>query len=106
MGATKNEHIQKAEDCAGRYKRCPAAANDEALLLEQVWIYEGWSQSRSLYDNLCRVTRPETISRRKRELHNMGLIKYSEERETEIMSAYKNEVNMHSHYENTDVIKR
>lgn len=77
-------------------KRCPAAANDEALLLEQVWLVEGWSQSRSLYDNLCRVTRPETISRRRRELYNMGLIEYSENALEERTDAFKQERNNHS----------
>jgi hypothetical protein len=78
--------------------RCPESANDDALLLEQVWMLEGWSQSRNLYDNLCRVTRPETISRRRRELFNMGLIKYSETALDERTTAFKNELDNHSDY--------
>lgn len=71
--------------------RCPEAANDDALLLEQVWREEGWLDNRSLYDNLCRVTRPETISRRRRELYNMGLIKYSADADKERYDAFKSE---------------
>lgn len=71
--------------------RCPEAANNDALLLEQVWREEGWLDNHSLYDNLCRVTRPETISRRRRELFNMGLIKYSAKADSDRMEAFKNE---------------
>lgn len=57
----------------------PAAANDEALLLERYWIeIDGWDEDKSLYWNLRRATRPETISRRRRELYNMQLITYDE----------------------------
>jgi hypothetical protein len=76
-------------------KNCPEAANNDALLLEQVWKNEGWSQDRSLYENLCSVTRPETISRRRRELHDMGLIEYSDKADTERFEAFKNEVEEH-----------
>ena len=76
--------------------RCPEAANNEALLLEQVWLEEGWLDNRSLYNNLCRVTRPETISRRRRELYNMGLIKYSADADKGRMEAFKSERDNHS----------
>lgn len=76
--------------------RCPESANDDALLLEQVWLADGWDNNKSLYDNLCRVTRPETISRRRRELFNMGLIKYSETSLDERTTAFKNELEIHS----------
>ena len=76
-------------------QRCPEAANNDALLLEQVWQKEGWSQNRSLYENLCSVTRPETISRRRRELHDMGLIQYLKESDNTRYEAFKNEVEEH-----------
>ena len=69
----------------------PRAANDDAVLLEEVWTREGWSQHRSLYENLCSVTRPETITRRRRELFNMGLISYDQEAEVRREEAYQNE---------------
>lgn len=74
----------------------PQAANDDAMLLERVWQREGWDESKSLYWNLSRVTRPETISRRRRELFNLGLIEYSAEAEETRQEAFKNELEAHS----------
>ena len=73
-------------------KMWPESANDDAALLSNYWnFWDGWQEDKSLYWNLSRVTRPETISRRKRELYNLGLIKYSEERQKVVMEAFKNE---------------
>ena len=70
----------------------PDAANDDAVLLANYWImYDQWDESKSLYWNLTKATRPETITRRKRELYNLGLIEYSQERQKVVMEAYKNE---------------
>lgn len=69
----------------------PEAANSEVILLERVWQREGWDESKSLYWNLSHVTRPETISRRRRELYNLGLITYSTKAETERTEAFNNE---------------
>lgn len=70
----------------------PAAANDEMLLLERYWYeIDGYNPDKSLYDNLSRMTRPGTITRRKRELREMGLIQYSEERQKETEEAFINE---------------
>ena len=70
----------------------PEAANDDAALLSNYWLmYDGWDDSKSLYWNLSRSTRAETISRRRRELFNLGLIQYSETKDKERMDAYKNE---------------
>lgn len=69
----------------------PEAANSEVILLERVWQREGWDESKSLYWNLSHVTRPETISRRRRELYNLGLITYSTRAETERTEAFNNE---------------
>jgi len=71
----------------------PEAANDDAALLSNYWLmYDGWDDSKSLYWNLSRSTRPETITRRKRELYNLGLIEYSEERQKVVIEAIKSEV--------------
>jgi len=70
----------------------PDAANDDAVLLANYWImYDQWDESKSLYWNLTKATRPETITRRKRELFNLGLIEYSQERQKVVMEAFKNE---------------
>lgn len=79
-------------------KEYPAAANDDAILLEQVWLLQGWDESRSLYDNLSRVSRPESISRRRREAFNKGLIEYSKEALEARTEAFKNERDEHSNY--------
>lgn len=80
------------------YNEDPSIVNDESRLLEQVWLKYGWSDSRSLYDNLSRLPRPESISRRRRELHNLGLIQYSNEALDDRMEAFKNERDEHSNF--------
>ena len=74
----------------------PGVQNDDASLVSAVWRTEGWLDSGSLEDNLKRVTRSETITRRRRELHNMGLVTYSEKADKTRMVAFKNERDMHS----------
>lgn len=74
----------------------PNAANDEALLLHLVWEKEGWDYDMSLYANLSHVTRPETVSRRRRELYNLGLITYSSDALNERTQAFKSELDNHS----------
>ena len=75
-------------------RKYPESANDEPMLLERYWIeIDGWDGTKSLYWNLQRVTRPETISRRRRELYNMGLIEYSDEASKGRMEAFENERN-------------
>lgn len=78
----------------------PESANDEAMLLERYWIeIDGWDDTKSLYWNLQRVTRPETISRRRRELFNLGLINYSQKALDDRTEAFENERNAHSPHE-------
>ena len=48
-------------------------------LLAAVWREEGWNDSLTLLDNLKRVSNPETITRARRKLHELGLIEYSDE---------------------------
>lgn len=57
----------------------PGVQNDDAELIAAVWRYEGWDDKKSLEENISKVTRAETICRRRRELHNMGFIRYSKE---------------------------
>ena len=81
-------------------QRTPEAADDDALLLERYWIeVDNWNESKSLYWNLQRATRPETISRRRRELFNMNLITYSDTSLKTRTEAYKAERDVHSGYE-------
>lgn len=70
----------------------PWAANDEAALLDLYWHkFCDWDDTKSLYWNLSRSTRPESITRRRRELFNLGLIEYSEEAEKRREEANVNE---------------
>lgn len=77
----------------------PGVQNDEVSLIEAVYYHQGWDESKSLYWNLSRVMHPESISRRRRELYNMGLIEYSDKALKSRTDAYKNERNDHSGYE-------
>lgn len=58
-------------------KNRPEAADSDAVLQAEVWLREGWNHNLSLEDNLRRVTHAETLSRRRRELFNLGLIEHS-----------------------------
>lgn len=83
---------QKQKNVLHIITKYPEAANNEPLLLERYWVeFDNWDDSKSLYWNLTKVTRPETITRRRRELYNLGLIEYSEKASNERMEAMKNE---------------
>jgi len=77
----------------------PGCQNNDADLIAAVWRFEGWTDGRSLEENISRVTRSETITRRRRELFNMGLITYSDKAMNERMEAMKSERDNHSDYE-------
>ena len=57
----------------------PGVQDDDKLLLAAVWREEGWNDNLTLLDNLKRVSNPETITRARRKLHELGLIEYSDE---------------------------
>lgn len=70
----------------------PEAADNDAMLFDVYWhMFDGWDDNKSTYWNLSRVTNPETLTRRRRELHNAGLIKYSETSMKRREEAYTNE---------------
>jgi hypothetical protein len=101
------EDQKKIDGLSGKQKlvyeviqRTPEAANSEALLLERYWVeVDNWDETKSLYWNLQRVTRPATIERRRRELFNLGLIEYSPEALKSRTEAFKKEVSKHSGHE-------
>lgn len=80
-------------------KENPGIQNNDAELVAAVWRIEGWSDGRSLEDNIKRVSRGESITRRRRELNVMGLINYSEEAQSTRMDAFLKEQNKHSSHE-------
>lgn len=73
------------------YKYDKDLLNDEMELLAWVWAHEGWDYDYGLQWNLKKVTHPETISRRRRELHEAGLITYSPKAMKSRETAFKNE---------------
>lgn len=58
--------------------REPSAADDDKLLISLIWENEGWDYMLSVYENLRRVSSPETIRRTRQKLVEEGRIKPSE----------------------------
>ena len=59
--------------------REPHAADDDKLLIALVWESEGWDCTLSIYENLRKVSSPETIRRTRQKLVEDGTIKPSSE---------------------------
>lgn len=74
----------------------PGIQNNDAALVAAVWRYGGWNDSAPLEENISHVARAETITRRRRELHEMGLITYSDEADKERTEAFINERDSHA----------
>ena len=83
-------NFKKLDIVVSVIKEFPEAANDDPLLYAKYWEREGWDYSKGIYENLQKVTRPETITRRRRQAHDLGLVTYSEEADRERYKAYKN----------------
>lgn len=66
---------RKVLKCVAAY---PKAAEDDKLLISLIWMSEGWATGLPLYDNLKRVSSPETIRRTRQKLQQEGRIKPSE----------------------------
>ena len=60
-------------------RREPHAADDDKLLIALVWEAEGWDYMYSIYENLRKVSSPETIRRTRQKLVEDGKIKPSDE---------------------------
>lgn len=59
--------------------REPYAADDDKLLISLIWENEGWDYTLSVYENLMRVSSPETIRRTRQKLVEEGRIKPSDQ---------------------------
>jgi hypothetical protein len=78
------------------YREDPNVVNDEAVLYDRyVHEFDGADDSKSLYWNMSKCTNPETISRRRRELHRDGHIVYSKDAHKKRTEAFKSEVERH-----------
>lgn len=72
----------------------PQAINDRPLLLAK--FYESdWDNTKSLYENFTRLTRPETVVRRFRDLREWGYVKQSKEADKYNYEAMKSEREKH-----------
>lgn len=69
----------------------PGVQNNDADLIAAVWRAENWDDNDTLENNIAKVTRSETITRRRRQLHEKGLIKYSSEAMQEREEAFVSE---------------
>ena len=83
----------------------PEAANDDALLITVVWLAQGWNSNHRLVDNLRRVASPETITRSRRKLHELGLITYSDKANKRRMKAFEQARDENSSFTDT-ILKR
>ena len=59
------------------YSKNNKVADDDALLLNEVWKASGWDNSKTLLQNLRAMPSPETIRRTRQKLVAEGLIKPS-----------------------------
>lgn len=59
------------------YYKNNRVADDDALLLNEVWKASGWDNSKTLLQNLRAMPSPETIRRTRQKLVAEGLIKPS-----------------------------
>ena len=95
MNPSKLNSIQR--NIMALYLEDKNVVNDDANLIASYWRkFDGWSDNRCLEENIKYATRPDTITRRKRELRESGNIIYSEQRDKETFEAYKNEIDIHS----------
>lgn len=69
----------------------PGVQDDDAALTAAVWRSTGWSDYATLEENVRIMARPESITRRRRELHQMGLIAYSDKAMRRRTNAFINE---------------
>lgn len=76
-------------------KEFPSAANDRSLLLAKFYE-DDWDSNKTLYDNFSRLTRPETVVRRFRDLRMWGYVKQSKEADKYNYEAMRSERDKHS----------
>lgn len=74
----------------------PGVQDDDARLIAAVWRECGWDDGVALEDNIAYMPRPESITRRRRELHEKGLITYSKDADMTRYEVFVSERDMHS----------
>lgn len=78
------------------YADSPELVNHRTALLAAVWRDCGWNNNKSLEDNLEAMPSAETVSRRLRELHQEGLVSYTEKELERRTEAFTHEIEQHS----------
>lgn len=78
------------------YNEDPEIVNNDATLLAYIWGRSGWNPNDTLLANLLRMPRSESVTRRRREAHEEGLIKYSKKALEDRTEAFINERDSHS----------
>lgn len=66
----------------------PELANDDKKLMAAIWYLEGWKDPK-LYQNLQKVSSPETIRRTRAKLVEDGIIKPSEKTQEKRYKEYE-----------------
>ncbi len=74
---------------------CPDAINDRPLLLAKFYQPD-WDNTKTLYQNFTRLTRPETVTRRFRDLREWGYVKENKQTDKRNYEAMKSERERHS----------
>ena len=59
------------------YARNRKVADDDKLLLAEVWLDSGWDNNKALIDNLRNMPSPETIRRTRQKMVEEGAIRPS-----------------------------
>ena len=78
------------------YEHDKDIVNDRTALLAQVWRKYGWSDERTLEQNLSKLPSTESVSRCLRALHEDGVVQYSEEELQRRTKAFEAEQAEHS----------
>lgn len=72
------------------YMQDRKVADDDTLLIARIWNNCGWSNTKSLVDNLRAMPSPETIRRTRQKLVSEGLIVPSEDATERRYKSFKN----------------
>lgn len=63
--------------------------DNDKLLITEIWMREGWNESRSLYENMINASSPETIRRTRQKLVEEGVLKQIDSAKERRYKAYK-----------------
>ena len=64
--------------------------DNDKLLITEIWMREGWNESRSLYENTINVSSPETIRRTRQKLVEEWVLKNKAIRQKNVDTKHTN----------------